>query len=164
MEGLMMDYPLTLTTFLERARKLYSKQEIVTRGTTETFRYTYGDFYRRACRLANVLRELGVRPGERVATLGWNSHSHLEVYLGAPCYGAVLHTLNLRLPPNQIGYIANHAEDAVVFVDQNLLPLFEQFRYTVPSIRHIVVMNEEKETSPSLGPIHHYEEDRKSVV
>ena len=158
MEGLMMDYPLTLTTFLERARRLYAKQEIVTRGTTETFRYTYGDFYQRACRLANVLRELGVRRGERVATLGWNSHSHLEVYLGAPCYGAVLHTLNLRLPPNQIGYIANHAEDAVVFVDQNLLPLFEQFRYTVPSIRHIVVMNEEKETSTSLGPIQHYEE------
>jgi fatty-acyl-CoA synthase len=69
MQGLMMDYPLTLTTFLERARRLYSKQEIVTRGTTETFRYTYGDFYQRACRLANVLRELGVRRGPESVAL-----------------------------------------------------------------------------------------------
>ena len=79
------------------------------------------------------------------------------MYLGAPCYGAVLHTLNLRLAPDQIGYIANHAEDSIIFVDQNLLPLLEQFRSMVPSLRHIVVMNEEKETATSLDAVLHYE-------
>lgn len=158
MQGLMMDYPLTLNSILERSHRLFSGQQIVTRGLTGTHRYTYGDFYQRVCRLANVLRNLGVKPGERVATLAWNTSTHLEVYLGAPCYGAVLHTLNLRLPPDQIGYIANHAQDSIIFVDQNLLPLLEQFRPQVPSIRHIVVMNKEKETSTSLSPVLHYEE------
>ncbi len=158
MQGLMMDYPLTLTLILERARRLFSRQQIVTRGLAGTHRYTYADFHERTCKLANVLKELEVKPGERVATLAWNTYAHLEVYLGAPCYGAVLHTLNLRLPPDQIGYIANHAEDSVILVDQNLLPLLEQFRSMVPSLRHIVVMNEEKETNTALSPILHYED------
>ena len=158
MQGLMMDFPLTLTMILQRARQLFPRQEIVTRGAVETHRYSYADFYHRVCRLANVLRELGVKPGERVATLGWNTFSHLEIYFGAPCYGAVLHTLNLRLIPEQIGFIASHAEDAVIFVDQNLLPLLEQFRPMVPSIRHIVVMNEDGGSVTSLSPILHYEE------
>jgi fatty-acyl-CoA synthase len=158
MQGLMMDYPLTLTMILQRARQFFPRQEIVTRGAVETHRYSYADFYDRVCRLANVLRELGVKPGERVATLGWNTSNHLETYFAAPCYGAVLHTLNLRLIAEQIGFIANHAEDAVIFVDQNLLPLLEQFRPMVPSIRHIVVMNEEGGIVTSLSPILHYEE------
>ena len=157
MQGLMMAYPLTLRMILDRARLLFRKQEIVTRGGTGTHRYSYGDFHRRTCRLANVLKKLGAKPGDRIATLAWNTHTHLEVYLGAPCYGAVLHTLNLRLAPDQIGYIANHAEDSIIFVDQNLLPQLEQFRSMVPSLRHIVVMNEEKETATSLDPVLHYE-------
>jgi fatty-acyl-CoA synthase len=157
MQGLMMDHPLTITMILERAR-LFPRQEIVTRGLAGTHRNTYSDFYLRACKLANVLKRLGIEAGERVATLAWNTNSHLEVYLGAPSYGAVLHTLNLRLPPEQIGYIANHAGDAVIFVDQNLLPLLEQFRAMAPSVRHIVVMNEEKDASTARFPILHYEE------
>jgi fatty-acyl-CoA synthase len=158
MQGLMMDYPLTLTMILQRARQFFPRQEIVTRGAAETHRYSYADFYDRVCRLANVLRELGVKPGERVATLGWNTFTHLEIYFAAPCYGAVLHTLNLRLIAEQIGFIANHAEDAVIFVDQSLLPLLEQFRPMVPSIRHIVVMNEDGASVTSISPILHYEE------
>ena len=158
MQGLMMDYPLTLQMILDRARRLFAGREIVTRGAVRTHRYTYGDWYARVCRAANVLRSLGIKPGERVATLAWNTSSHLEVYFAAPCYGAVLHTLNLRLPADQIAYIANHAEDAVVFVDASLMPLFDQFRAQVPSLRHVVVMNEEVEGPPAKGPVLHYEE------
>src|SRR5437667_7831548 len=102
--------------------------------------------------------KLEAKPGDRIATLAWNTHTHLEVYLGVPCYGAVLHTLNLRLAPDQIGYIANHPEDSIIFADQSLLPLLERFRSMVPSLRHIVVMNEEKQTATSLDPVLHYEE------
>ena len=98
MQGLMMDYPLTISMILERAR-LFPRQQIVTRGLAGTHRYTYSDLYLRVCKLANVLKRLGIEPGERVATLAWNTYAHLEVYLGAPSCGAVLHTLNLRLPP-----------------------------------------------------------------
>jgi acyl-CoA synthetase (AMP-forming)/AMP-acid ligase II len=158
MQGLMMDYPLTLTSILERSRRLFGRKEIVTRGATRTHRYTYADFHVRVARLANVLRKLGVRPGERVATLGWNTYTHLEVYFAAPCSGAVLHTLNLRLAADQIGYIANHAEDSVVFVDQSLLPLLEQFHGQVPSLRRVVVMNEENETATSIPGALSYEQ------
>src|SRR5437762_6621105 len=158
MQGLMMEHPLTLQMVLDRARLLFRRQQIVTRGVTGTHRYTYGDFYPRTCRLANVLRKLEAKPGDRIATLAWNTHTHLEVYLGAPCYGTVLHTLNLHQAPDQIGYIANHAEDSIIFVDQSLLPLLEQFRSMAPSLRHIVVMNEEKETATSLDPVLHYED------
>ena len=158
MQGLMMDYPLTLTSILARSHSLFGRKEIVTRGAERTHRYTYSDFHERVGRLAHVLRKLGIRPGERVATLGWNTYSHLEVYFAAPCSGAVLHTLNLRLAADSIAYIARHAEDAIVFVDQNLLPLLEQFRSSVPTLRHVVVMNEEQETVTSIAPVLSYEE------
>src|SRR5262249_719393 len=133
------------------------RKEVVTRGATGTHRYTYSDYYRRVCRLGNVLRALGIQPGERVATLGWNTSTHLELYFGIPCSGAVLHTLNLRLLPEQIGYTAAHAEDAVLFVDQSLFHLYEQFRQRVPSFRHVIVMNEE-EHRPAPPGVLHYEE------
>ena len=97
MQGLMMDYPLTLTSILARSHSLFGRKEIVSRGAERTHRYTYSDFHERVGRLAHVLRKLGIRPGERVATLGWNTYTHLEVYFAAPCSGTVLHTLNLRL-------------------------------------------------------------------
>jgi fatty-acyl-CoA synthase len=86
-------------------------KEIITRDYLGTFRYTYSDFYRRTQRLANVLKDLGLNKGDRVATLAWNHHHHLELYLAVPVSGAVLHTLNLRLAPEQLVYIINHAED-----------------------------------------------------
>jgi fatty-acyl-CoA synthase len=156
MQGLMMEYPLTVSTILERARTLFPNQEISSRGGSGAHRYNYRQLYDRTCRLARALRRLGVQPGERLATLAWNTGAHLEIYLGAPCYGAVLHTLNLRLAPEQIGYISRHAEDTILFVDQSLLPLAEQFCTQVPTLRHIVVMNEEKPLSTSL-PVLRYE-------
>ena len=110
MRGTMMDFPLTLTSILDRAKQLYPKNEIVSRRPDKSLhRYTYADFHRRAKALASALHELGVRPGDRVGTLMWNHHVYLEAYFGIPCAGAVLHTLNLRLHPDDIAY-------AVVFL------------------------------------------------
>jgi fatty-acyl-CoA synthase len=140
MKGLMMDTPLTLQYILERARRLFPKQEIATKFGTEMHRYTYADFYERVGCLANALARLGVRPGDRVATLAWNTYRHLELYFAVPCSGAVLHTLNLRLPADQLIYIINHAEDRVIFIDQTLLPILEKIAPHLESVKCIVVM------------------------
>lgn len=103
-----MPYPLTMTTLLHRSRNLFAKKEIVTRVDSGTHRYTYGDFYRRVAKLAYVLTRMGITKGDRVATFAWNHHRHLEVYFAAPCMGAVLHTLNIRLFPDQFSYIVNN--------------------------------------------------------
>jgi fatty-acyl-CoA synthase len=157
MDGFMMDTPLTLTSILERTRRLYGTREIVTQGVVGIHRYTYGEFYKRVCRLAHVLRHLGVKRGDRVATLAWNTHTHLEAYYAAPCSGAVLHALNLRLTPEQISYIARHAEDSILLADQSLIPLAAKLRDQVPGMREIVVMNEETPLSYPF-PVLHYED------
>jgi fatty-acyl-CoA synthase len=139
--GRMLDFPLTLTHFLERARSLHGRSEIVSRRPDRSLhRYTYADFYRRVCQLANALRRLGVKPGDRIASLCWNHHQHLELYFAAPAMGAVIHTLNLRLHPNDLGYIARHAEDRIIVVDRTLLPLFEKFAGAVHSIQRVIVV------------------------
>jgi len=139
MRGLMMDWPLTLQTLLERARRLHGKREIVSKTPTGVHRYTYADYVRRVDRLASALRRLGVKPGERVATFAWNSYRHFEVYFAAPCMGAVIHTLNVRLFADQLVYIANHAEDSVVCVDASLLPVFQAIRPQLTSVKHVIV-------------------------
>jgi fatty-acyl-CoA synthase len=139
--GRMMDFPLTLTHFLERARTYFARSEIVSRRPDKSLhRYTYADFYRRTCKLAHALQRLGLKPGDRVASLCWNHHAHLELYFGVPALGAVLHTLNLRLHSNDLGYIARHAEDRFLVVDRSLLPLFEKFAAQVPSLEHVIVV------------------------
>ncbi len=108
----MMGHPLTLQNFLMRSRDFFGKKEIVSRELDGTlFRYTYREFYERVCRLAHALEELGVGKGDRVGTFGWNTHRHLELYF-TPCMGAVYHTINIRLFPEQIAYIINHANDS----------------------------------------------------
>ncbi len=140
MNGLMMDYPLTLGHFLARAERLFPDQEIVTRTAAGAHRYRYRDYCARTHRLAQLLRQLGIRKGERVASLCWNTHQHLELYFGVTCYGAVLHTLNLRLSSDDLAYIINHAEDRVIFVDQSLLPLLDKIRDRIPCVRRLVVI------------------------
>lgn len=143
MTGLMMDYPLTLTHSLERSAKLYPRKEIASRlGDGSMYRYTYADFYARVHRLAHVLRRLGIQPGDRVGTLCWNSYRHLELYFAVPCAGAVLHTLNLRLSPDQLSYIITHAEDRVIFVDASLLPILDPIRGELKTVRQIVVLDD----------------------
>jgi fatty-acyl-CoA synthase len=124
----MMDFPLTLTHVLDRAGRLFGASEIVSRlPDTSLHRYTYTDFHRRALALGGALQRLGLKKGDRVATLMWNHYAHLEAYLGVPCAGGVLHTLNLRLHPDDIAYIANHARDRFLIVDDVLLNLYRQF-------------------------------------
>ncbi len=125
----MMQYPLTLTSLLERAERLFGNVEIVSRRPDRTLaRSNYAEFTRRARRLAEALMRAGLRRGDRVATLMWNSATHLEAYFGIPAAGGVLHTLNLRLHPDELAYIANHAGDRFLIVDDVLLPVLDTFR------------------------------------
>lgn len=140
MTGLMMDYPLTLHHFLERAAKLFPSKEIVTRTPRGMHRYRYRDYYGRTHRLAHGLRQLGIKPGDRVGTLCWNTYQHLELYFAVACYGAVLHTLNLRLSPDDLAYIINHAEDRVIFVDESLVPLLDKIRDRIPCVERLIVI------------------------
>jgi fatty-acyl-CoA synthase len=140
MRGLMMDFPLTVPALLERAGRTFGEVEIVTRRPDRSIsRTTWGQVYRRSRRLANALTRLGLRRGDRVATLLWNQSEHLEAYFGVPIAGGVLHTLNLRLHPDEITFIANHAEDRFLIVDDVLLPVLEKFRDRVNFERVIVV-------------------------
>jgi fatty-acyl-CoA synthase len=139
----MMGHPLTLQNFLMRSRDFFGKKEIVSRELDGTlFRYTYREFYERVCRLAHALEELGVGKGDRVGTFGWNTHRHLELYF-TPCMGAVYHTINIRLFPEQIAYIINHANDRVLFIDADLVPLIEQIRDKI-NVQNFVIMGKEK--------------------
>ncbi len=129
MNGLMMDFPLTLSAVFRHAESLFGAQEIVSRqADTSLYRYRVAEWARRTRRLAGALASLGVRPGDRVATLAWNHGAHLEAYFAIPLAGGVLHTLNLRLHPDELAYIVNHAEDRVVIVDASLLPLWDRVR------------------------------------
>ena len=141
MQGLMMDYPLTLTHFFERSRRLFAKKTLATRVPGRALsRYTYADFADRVCRLAGALADLGVGRGERVGTFAWNSHRHLELYWAAPLSGAVLHTVNIRLSPRDVAYIVNHAGDSVLFVDASLWPIIEPLRSELRTVRRYVIM------------------------
>ena len=136
----MMDYPLTVPVMLRRAESLFFDREIVSRRPDGSLhRYSYGDMARRARQLALALQRLGLRRGDRVATLCWNHERHLEAYFGIPIAGGVLHTLNLRLSPDDVAYTINHAQDRFVIVDASLLPLFEQVRPSIDVERVIVI-------------------------
>ncbi len=141
MKGLMMDYPLTLTHFFERTRRLFPTKRLATRGPGGGLvAYTYEAFAERVGRLAGALAALGVRRGDRVGTLAWNSHRHLELYWAVPLSGAVLHTLNLRLAPQELAYVIRHGGDSVLFVDASLLQLLAPIRRELPALRHVVAM------------------------
>ncbi|MFN3391513.1 MAG: long-chain fatty acid--CoA ligase [Meiothermus ruber] len=140
MQSTMMDFPLTLPHLLERAGKLFPKEEIVTRLPDKSLhRYTFGDFYQRSRRLASALQKAGLQKGDRIATLSWNTYAHLEAYFGVPVAGGVLHPLNLRLHPSDIAYIINHAQDRFLIVDDVLLKLYEAVREQVNLEKVIVV-------------------------
>jgi len=139
MDGLMMDFPLTLTHLFERVSRYYAGTEIVSRRPDKSIhRYTYGDFHQRVQKLANALLRLGMRPGDRVATLGWNSYRHLEAYFAIPLAGGVLHTLNPRLSPQDLTYIVNHADDQMLLLDDVLVPVWERFGKDIRP-RHVIV-------------------------
>ncbi len=140
MKTTMMALPLSLNQLLEHAGRLFPESEIVSRLPDKSLRrHTYAEYYRRTRALAAALKKLGLRHGDRVATLCWNHHAHLECYFGIPAAGGVMHTLNLRLAPDEIGWIAHHAEDRFLIVDDILLPLYRQFAHHHTFERVIVV-------------------------
>ena len=150
MNGLMMDDELTLLPLFERAGMYFPGVELVSRFPDKSIhRTTYGEFHRRVQKLANALVRLGLRPGDRVATLAWNHHRHLEAYFAIPLAGGVLHTLNPRLSAQDLVYIVNHAEDRFLLVDDVLFPVYEQFRAEV-SLREVVAWTHGHAAPPGL--------------
>ncbi len=143
MHATMMNFPLTITHLLERAARYSPRREIVSRRHDRSLhRTTWSEVRDRSCRLAHALEKLGVGRGDRVASLAWNHSRHLELYLGVPSMGAVLHTLNLRLHPTELAYIARHAGDKVIVVDETLLPLLAKFIDHVPCVEQVIVLRE----------------------
>jgi fatty-acyl-CoA synthase len=129
MRGLMMDFPLTVNHIFERAGRVFADSEIASRRPDRSMhRYTYGEFHQRAKQLASALVRAGLRGGDRVATLMWNHYGHLEAYFGVPFAGGVVHPLNVRLHPDEVAFIVNHAHDRFLLVDDVLLPIFEKIR------------------------------------
>jgi fatty-acyl-CoA synthase len=154
MDGQMMDFPLSLDHIFERLRSYFGKTPVVSRRPDKSLhRTTYGEIAQRVGKLANALRRVGIKRGDRVATLGWNHSRHLEAYFGIPLAGGVLHTLNPRLSPTDLGYIMNHAEDQILIVDEVLLPVWEKFKSRVQP-RHVIVWGQGQQAPSGM---HDYE-------
>ncbi|MGY3843678.1 long-chain fatty acid--CoA ligase [Streptomyces hydrogenans] len=162
MYSTMQDVQLTISRILEHGRRVHGGSTVTTwTGEPEPQRRTYAEIGDRAAQLANALRdELGVRPGEATATLMWNNAEHVEAYFALPSMGAVLHTLNLRLPPEQLVFIVNHAADRVVLVNGSLLPLLAPLLPHLPTVEHVVVAGPgDRSLLEGAAPrVHEYEE------
>src|SRR5699024_7818899 len=144
---------------IERSERYFPKKEVISRTHTGVERLTYGQIVKRTRSLANALEKLGVQKGDRGGTFAWNHHRHLEVYFAPPSMGAVLHTINIRLSQEHIGYIINHAEDKVLLVDIDLLPLIEQVQDQLKSVEAVIGLSDEKEVPEStLHPLYSYEQ------
>ncbi len=151
------DFQLTVTAMVEHGTRVYGRSECVTWQGDGARRATFAEVGVNARRLADALTTLGVGRGDRVGTLCWNSQEHLEAYFAVPCMGAVLHTLNLRLPPGQLAHIVNHAEDKVVVVDATLLPLLAAIASQLKTVEHFVVIGEgDTSVLGSEVPVHSY--------
>ena len=163
MRSTMMDIPLTITSIMRYGTSIFGYREVVTCTEDGTRRQTYAEAGRRAARLANVLRRLGVDADQRVGTFMWNNAEHLEGYLAVPSMGAVLHTLNIRLAPAEVGYVATHAEDYVVIVDASLLSRFAEILPHAPTVKHVIVSGAPPAATPRADElpgvsVHSYEE------
>ena len=159
MQGLMMDYPLTMERILEHANRLYPRKRITTvLPDGNVHRYTWADVHSRSKRLASALGGLGIEPGDRVGTFAWNNYQHLELYFAVPCSGAVCHTLNIRLSPDQLAYIIGHAEDKAIFVESTLLPRFEAVAARLSRCPRIVLFNGEPGIRTALSDTCCYED------
>src|ERR1051326_706495 len=158
-EGLMQDYPLTLHHIFWRLEKLFGPKEIVTRREHGVHRYTNAELARRVHRLANALRRLGVRPGDRVGTLAWNNYRHLELYYAVPLLGAVLHTLNMRLFPAQLEFVIRDGGDRFIFADASLVPVLQSLQGKLEGVERMVVLADAQEAVPThtLGELLDYE-------
>jgi fatty-acyl-CoA synthase len=160
MNGLMMDWPLVIPNILRRAGQFFPEKEIVSRRGDGTIqRSNYGEVEKRVHRLMNVLLELGVKPGDRIATCAWNHQRHLELYFAVPAIGAVLHTINFRLAREQLLYIINHAQDRLIFLDKSLGGILADLECELSSVEKYILMDEKGAEPPALPqPSLDYEE------
>ena len=155
----MSHFQLNLKRLIERPERYFPRNEILSREDDGSlFRYTYRDYCERVRRLASALEKLGVAPGEKVATLSWNTHRHLEMYFAVPCSGRVLHTANLRLSDEHLAYTMNHAEDVAVFFSPDLLSQVESVAPLLKHVRAYVVMSDQLPAGTTLSPIYTYEQ------
>jgi fatty-acyl-CoA synthase len=150
-QSLMQDVPLTLDLVRRRVEQLHADKVVTTRHPDGIDRASYGEVLERSGRLADALRGLGVRRGDRVATLAWNSRRHLELYLAVPCMGAVLHTVNARLPGEAIARLLAHAGSTMLFVDRSLLPAVGGIARPA-GLRHAVVMDDRSGGGETVSP------------
>lgn len=161
MEGeirMMMNVPLTIHSMMERAETLFPKKEIISRTHDRVTTLTYKQIGERTRRLSSVLKKLGVKEGERIGTLAWNHHRHVEAYFAIPGIGSVLHTINIRLSPQHISYIVNHAEDRILLIDEDLVPLVEKIQGELSTVQAYIIMTDKEEIpETSLTPVYHYE-------
>lgn len=142
MQSTMQDWPLTITAIFNRGAKVYADSQVATYEGDTTRRASFAEVASRVERLAAALTRLGVKEGERVATFCWNTQEHLEAYLAVPSMGAVLHALNIRLFPEQLAYVINHAEDRIVIVDDSLIPLFAQVKDELKTVERVIVVGD----------------------
>lgn len=153
LRGLMMDRPLLISSIIDFAAEIRSDTEVVSaRVEGDVHRYTYAAARRRIAQLAHWLQEDGIRPGDRVATLAWNGYRHFELYYAIAGIGAVCHTINPRLFPEQIAYIVNHAEDRLLFVDATFLPLVAKLADRLPKGLRVVVMTDRPHMPETVPP------------
>lgn len=154
-----MDTPLLLTSFLKRAERYFPEKLIISRTGPDTIhRIPYKDYVKRTRKLADALTKLGMKKGTKVGSFAWNHHRHLEAYFAVPCAGAVLHMINIRLAPEHIIHVINHAEDEILLIDGDLFPLFEKAIPFLKTVKHIVVMQDSLDVPQSSFPnVHSYE-------
>jgi fatty-acyl-CoA synthase len=155
----MMQVPLSVGSLMEHAESFFPKKEVISQTHDKLHRLNYGEIGQRTRRLMSILNELGIQKGDRVGTLAWNHHRHLEIYFAAPGMGSVLHTINIRLSPEDIIYIINHAEDKILFIDEDILPLIEHIHTHLTTVEAFVVMTDKAELPDStIQPLYSYEE------
>ncbi|MDQ1520089.1 MAG: hypothetical protein QOI55_1162, partial [Actinomycetota bacterium] len=154
----MQDFPLTITAVLQHGRSVYGDRECVTWTGDGAKRATYATVADNADRLAAALTRLGVRTGDRVGTFCWNTQEHLEAYFAIPCMGAVLHTLNIRLFPEQLAYVINHAEDKVVIVDDSLVPVLARVAAELTTVETYIIVGDGDASALGDVPILRYHE------
>ncbi|HEY7547094.1 MAG TPA: AMP-binding protein, partial [Blastocatellia bacterium] len=138
----MQDHPLTIGMIFDYGRKVYASSRVVTFMGDSSRIASFAEVGERASRLAGALKRLGIKPGDRVGTFGWNTQEHLEAYMAIPSMGAVLHTLNIRLFPEQLAYVANHAEDRIVIVDDTLVPLLARVAGELKTVERYIVIGD----------------------
>jgi fatty-acyl-CoA synthase len=154
----MQDHPLTISSIRQYGTEIFGDSEVATFTGTGVRRTSYAELGRRAARLANALRTLGVDADQRVATFQWNTTEHLEAYLAVPSMGAVLHTLNIRLAADQLVYIADHAEDEIIIVGDTLVPLLATVLPQMKTVRHVIVIGDPSPLADAGKSLHSYEE------